>query len=48
MKGSIIIAPDGEAINVGGHIEAHARPEHQHIENVGDANRFLGRGNKQR
>lgn len=44
IKGSIIIGPDGETINVGGHIDVHARPEQQHIENVGDANRYFGRG----
>ncbi|XP_071149791.1 calponin homology domain-containing protein DDB_G0272472-like isoform X23 [Mytilus edulis] len=43
-KGSIVIGPDGEPISVGGHIEAHTRPEQQHIENVGDANRYFGRG----
>ena len=43
IKGSIIIGPDGETINVGGHIDAQTRPEHQHIENVGDANRYFGR-----
>ena len=43
IKGSIIIGPDGETINVGGHIDAHTRTEHQHIENVGDANRYFGR-----
>ncbi|XP_071149800.1 uncharacterized protein KIAA2012-like isoform X31 [Mytilus edulis] len=42
-KGSIVIGPDGEPISVGGHIEAHTRPEQQHIENVGDANRYFGR-----
>ncbi|XP_063412882.1 titin homolog isoform X2 [Mytilus trossulus] len=42
-KGSIVIGPDGEPISVGGHIEVHTRPEQQHIENVGDANRYFGR-----
>lgn len=47
-KGSIVIGPDGEPISVGGHIEAHTRPEQQHIENVGDANRYFGRGKKRK
>lgn len=45
VKGSIVIGPDGEPISVGGHIDAHVRPDLlHHIENVGEANRHFGRG----
>ncbi|KAK3082961.1 hypothetical protein FSP39_010092 [Pinctada imbricata] len=41
LKGSVIIGPGDEPINVGGSIQPHARPDH--VDTVQDANKVFGR-----
>lgn len=44
VKGSVIMGPEGELINVGGTIKPHLRD----IDLVHDANKVFGKGEKKR